>query len=115
MKKHVFIFYLFLSFLKTIYNLNICNIEECNGCCLDNRCIPENDCKYLFYGTLITITSLIGLSLLIIFFFIMCYFCKLFVEKKKQSKYARMNDEHKEASIEINFENSAKNNYSGLS
>ncbi len=103
MIKLAFIILLLFPFLNTqLYN-NKCNVSECNGCCIDNTCIPETQCKYLFYGSIAVIFGLLALSILIIFIFTFVCFCKLFL-KKKQNKYLKMNEECKEISVEINFD-----------
>ena len=57
--------------LRELSKIKICEVS-CRGCCLNNLCITEFECKFLFYSTSavsIVIIAFVLFSLIVITFF----------------------------------------------
>jgi hypothetical protein len=80
-------------------NLNITNSQECRqtciGCCINNECVSDTECKILFFssfGILICVFLFTGCGIISSLFYIIFFLIKIAADSRK--KYFKIEDKN---------------------
>ena len=87
------------SSLSTITPASICDMSLCSGCCFNNKCISDSECKFLFFSSsgllLIGLVCLLccGCCVVVYFIYVLIYsLIKRFKKSGDKKKYDRISN-----------------------